>query len=73
MRTQDILARNLRMLRAEAALSQEELADAAKVDRTYIGGLERSVRNPTLAVIERIAEALGVQPYELLLPPSKTH
>lgn len=71
MRTHDILARNLRVLRAEAQLSQEELADAAQVDRTYIGGLERSVRNPTLAVIERIAEALGVKPHQLLLPPEQ--
>ncbi|MFD2261724.1 helix-turn-helix domain-containing protein [Lacibacterium aquatile] len=68
MQSHDILAKNLRMLRAGAGLSQEDLADLAQVDRTYIGGLERSVRNPTLAVIERIARALGVEPYELLRP-----
>lgn len=41
-------------------LSQEELAGRARIDRTYISGVERGVRNPTLEVMQRIAEALGV-------------
>lgn len=41
-------------------LSQEELAGRAKIDRTYISGVERGARNPTLEVMQRIAEALGV-------------
>lgn len=40
-------------------LSQEELAARAGIDRTYISGVERSVRNPTLEVMQRIARALG--------------
>jgi transcriptional regulator with XRE-family HTH domain len=40
-------------------LSQEELALRAGIDRTYISGVERSVRNPTLEVMQRIARALG--------------
>ncbi|WP_084093096.1 helix-turn-helix domain-containing protein [Andreprevotia lacus] len=40
-------------------LSQEELADRAGIDRTYISGVERGVRNPTLEVMQRIATALG--------------
>lgn len=41
-------------------LSQEELAARAVIDRTYISGVERGVRNPTLEVMQRIARALGV-------------
>lgn len=40
-------------------LSQEELAGRANIDRTYISGVERGVRNPTLEVMQRIATALG--------------
>lgn len=40
-------------------LSQEELADRAKMDRTYVSGVERGVRNPSLEVMQRIAGALG--------------
>lgn len=40
-------------------LSQEELADRAKMDRTYVSGVERGVRNPSLVVMQRIASALG--------------
>lgn len=41
-------------------LSQEELADRSGIDRTYISGVERGVRNPTLDVMQRIARGLGV-------------
>jgi len=40
-------------------LSQEELANRAGIDRTYISGVERGVRNPSLTVMQRIADALG--------------
>lgn len=40
-------------------LSQEELADRAEIDRTYISGVERGRRNPTLEVMQRIAQSLG--------------
>ncbi|MFY0478008.1 helix-turn-helix domain-containing protein [Achromobacter marplatensis] len=40
-------------------LSQEDLADRARIDRTYISGVERGVRNPSLEVMQRIAEGLG--------------
>lgn len=65
----DVLARNLRLYRNQADLSQEALADAAEIDRTYVSGLERGVRNPTVAVLAKLATALGVKPHELLIPP----
>jgi transcriptional regulator with XRE-family HTH domain len=40
-------------------LSQEELADRASLDRTYVSGIERGKRNPTLDVLQRLSTALG--------------
>jgi len=47
-------------------LTQEQLAFAAKIDLTYLGGIERSRRNPSLLVLVRIAAALKTEPAELL-------
>ena len=62
----EIIARNLRRIRLERGLSQEELADLARVNRNYIGMIERRENSPTVDVIEKIAEALGVDPVRLL-------
>lgn len=56
----------VRRLRESAGISQEELADRAGVHRTYIGGIERGERNPTLLTIYKIAAALNVPPASLL-------
>lgn len=55
----------VRMIRTAIGLSQEELADKAGLDRSYIGGIERGERNPTLSVIEKIAGGLDVPLAEL--------
>ncbi len=60
------LAVNLKRLRNERGWSQEALADAAGLDRTYISGIERVVRNPTITVVERVARALACQLGDLL-------
>jgi transcriptional regulator with XRE-family HTH domain len=59
-------AENLKHLRAERGWSQEELAERSGLHRTYISGLERGTRNPTLLVIERLAMALDVHEAVLL-------
>jgi transcriptional regulator with XRE-family HTH domain len=58
--------RTVRSFRTTAGLSQEDLADRAEIHRTYIGGIERGERNPTLMMICRLAEALEIRPSQLL-------
>lgn len=50
----------LRVLREAAGFSQEELADRAEVHRTYLSGIERGKRNPSLINLLRIARALDI-------------
>ncbi|HBN9911798.1 TPA: helix-turn-helix transcriptional regulator, partial [Pseudomonas aeruginosa] len=57
-----VFAANVRRRRLELGLSQEELAEAAGVHRTYVGMLERGEKNVTIYNIERIAIALRVEP-----------
>jgi transcriptional regulator with XRE-family HTH domain len=57
---------NVRNLREGRGLSQEDLAFEANLHRTYISGVERGVRNPTVSVLGKIAAALGVTPDQLL-------
>ena len=57
--------RRVRELRTEKKLSQEALAMACDLDRTYIGGIERGERNVSLVNIQKIASALGVPVREL--------
>lgn len=61
-----VFAENVRRIRQELGLSQEELAERAGVHRTYVGMLERSEKNVTIYNIERIALALDVEPALLL-------
>ncbi|OYX49994.1 MAG: transcriptional regulator [Alphaproteobacteria bacterium 32-64-14] len=65
----DVRARvgaNMRRAREALGVSQEELADRARIHRTYISGVERGVRNPTVTVLEKIAKALKVKTASLL-------
>ncbi|MGV0910856.1 helix-turn-helix domain-containing protein [Martelella sp. FOR1707] len=61
-----ILARNIKAARKRLNISQEELAARAEIDRTYVSGIERQVRNPTITVVARFAEALETTTANLL-------
>jgi transcriptional regulator with XRE-family HTH domain len=58
--------RNLKKLRIQKKMSQGDIARALGVHRSYISGLERGIRNPTLVNIERLAKALEVELSKLL-------
>lgn len=57
---------NVKRLRTAAGLSQEQFAFEADMHRTYVSGVERGVRNPTVTVLERMAKALKVKVQDLL-------
>ena len=57
----------VRELREAKGLSQEELAFKVGVHRTYLGGIERGERNPSLKNIDLVAKALGISLAELFL------
>ena len=68
---QRALSQNVRRLRRERGLSQEALAFAAEIDRTYVSQLERCINNPSLWVLWKIADALGADVPTLLQSPKR--
>lgn len=69
MKAQALVARNLRKIRVQQGLSQENLAVDAEIDRTYVSRLERGLENPTVAVLERLAEALDAKIVDFFVLP----
>jgi transcriptional regulator with XRE-family HTH domain len=60
------LAVNMKKIRARKGMSQGDICRALGVDRAYISTIESGKQNPTLATVEKIAQALGVSVNELL-------
>jgi transcriptional regulator with XRE-family HTH domain len=65
------LALNLQRIRREKDWSQEKLSFESGIHRTYISGLERGVRNPTITVVQKLAKTLKVPLGALLDPPAR--
>ena len=61
-----VMAGNVRRIRAERGLSQEDLADRAGVSVRYLGSIERGTTAATVVVLDRLARALRVTPCDLL-------
>lgn len=67
MKNEDVnrqFGESVRELRKSAGLSQEELADLAELDRSYVGCIERGERNLSIENVCRLARAIGVSPAE---------
>ena len=62
----DLLAKNVRKLRKNIGLSQEELAFECSIDRTYISKVERGIANPSLLILSKISVVLGVEIKDLI-------
>ena len=60
------VGRNVRRYRLERNWSQEQLAFEASIHQTYLSGVENGTRNPTITVLKKLADALGVPPAALL-------
>jgi transcriptional regulator with XRE-family HTH domain len=57
---------NVKKYRTERGFSQEDLAFECGLHRTYVSGVERGIRNPTIVVLDKIAGALGIAAFRLL-------
>lgn len=66
MDTRKAFGKKIRKLREDRHLSQEDLAEITGLHRTYISGIERGIRNPTLMIIAKFAKALQTSTAELM-------
>ena len=69
MDVRERLGKNVRRLRKAKGLAQEKFALEFGMDRTYVSGIERGTRNPTVTVVQRLADALDVSIAELFVDP----
>lgn len=63
-----LLGENVRRYRKLRGMTQEQLALDAQMERSYVSDLERGTRNPSVRALGRLAEALDVEPHQLLMP-----
>lgn len=61
------LGKRLKVLRLKQNLSQEKFAELSGLDRTYISGLERGLRNPSYLIIKRISDVLKIDVKEIFI------
>lgn len=66
-----LMGRNVRAIRRERGLTQEEFAHRAEMERSYVSDLERGTRNPSVRALAGLADALGAEPVALLRRPTK--
>lgn len=66
MDIREVVAKNIRQFRRDRGWSQEDLSFEAGLHRTYISGVERGKRNPTITVLAKVADALNVSVAELV-------
>ena len=71
MDLKEVMAINLRRLRHAKEMTQEELAERAGLSARYVGAIERANKSASVSVLGRIADALGVEPAELIQRTTK--
>lgn len=63
-----LVGENVRRIRQDRGLTQEQFADQSGFSQQYLSGLERGRRNPTVVTLFELASALDVTPVDLLVP-----
>lgn len=69
MSIQFLFGQNVRLAREKKGWSQDRLSEESGLHRTYISGIERGVRNPTIEIVQQIAMALDIDTQELFADP----
>lgn len=69
MSIQSLFGQNVRLAREKKGWSQERLSEETGLHRTYISGIERGVRNPTIEIVQQIAVALNLDIQDLFVVP----
>lgn len=69
MDMRQIVGLNVKQARMAAGLTQEKLSEQSGFSQQYLSGLERGKRNPTIVTLYELAQALGVEAIELIIPP----
>lgn len=68
MDMRELVGRNFARLRRQKGLTQEQVAERSGLSQQYLSGLENGRRNPTVITLHDLAEALGVNPVDLIAP-----
>ncbi|MBS5905378.1 MAG: helix-turn-helix transcriptional regulator [Acetobacteraceae bacterium] len=68
-----LVGRNFARIRRERGLTQEQVEERCGLSQQYLSGLERGLRNPTVVTLFEIAQALGVNPVDLIKPDEADH
>ena len=71
MKIQQILGSNIKRIRVQKGWSQDKLSEVSGLHRTYISGIERGVRNPTVDIVQQISQAFVVHISELFKDVTK--
>jgi len=71
MKARALVAWNVLRIRGDRRITQEQLAYDAGIDRSYMGRIERQLKNPTIDLLDRIAKTLDVHVSELFIQPPK--
>ena len=66
MNLNELIGQRIKYIRKQRGISQEELAASAGIATTYVGQIERGIRNPTISVVENIANVLEVSIEEIV-------
>ncbi len=71
MEIRHLLGANVRRLRESMGWSQDKLSEKSGLHRTYISGIERGIRNPTISIVDQVATSLNVTVSELFTENEK--